>query len=286
MRRLLGMAAAIVLVAGTASADPDWSRRGHVSGGLPDYDASDPDAPPVTEENLLASERFWPYRVELVEPWAGAPRGAAVASGTAGVLIRVEPSGRARIDLGRDGLHEVPLAVTDVVARAERIRRGEKRKIAPNLLHAIGPRLGDSAGEEPGPYRFERAADKRGFLSVYADPEAEGFEALATSLARFQDRDEVLTVLFPQGRHPDAEVRERLRALGWKVPFVLDHLSEPYTHSQLGAAHALPAVQLQTAEGRVLFRSAWDPGVPEALAAELSRAFDDAERTARLRGRP
>ena len=60
-------------------------------------------------------------------------------AGNVGVLIRVEAPGVARVDFGRDGLHEVPVVKTDLVERANQIRRGEAEKLAPNFLLAIGP---------------------------------------------------------------------------------------------------------------------------------------------------
>ena len=89
----------------------------------------------VTEQNLLASERYWPYHVALTKPFQ------ALRPGTTGVLIRVESSSVARIDFGRDGLFEVPVAATDLVARANRVQRGELAKRAPNFVFALGPRL-------------------------------------------------------------------------------------------------------------------------------------------------
>ena len=40
---------------------------GNVTGGLPEHHAEDPSAAAVTEQNLLASERFWPYQVAATE---------------------------------------------------------------------------------------------------------------------------------------------------------------------------------------------------------------------------
>jgi len=137
----------------------------------------------------------------------------------------------------------------------------------------IGPRLADSSGQTPGPYRLAKVADNAAFLSVYADPTAEGFQGLARALGPLQERQGVLTVLFPQGRHADPDVRERLRALDWKVPFVLDHFSEAYTRSQLEEPRDLPVVQLQTPEGRVLLRSGFHGGLQGEIAAALDRAF-------------
>ena len=93
-------------------------------------------------------------------------------AGNVGVLIRVEASGVARIDFGRDGLHEVPVAKTDLVERANRIRTGEAEKLAPNFLLAIGPRLVDSAADALRPLPYAAVAEQRGFLCVFADPGA------------------------------------------------------------------------------------------------------------------
>lgn len=224
------------------------------------------DAPAVTEQNLLASERYWPYHVALTKPVR------ALEPGTSGVLIRVERSGLARIDFGRDGLLEAPVAATDLVERANRVRRGELQKKAPNFVLALGPRLVDTSSPVPSPFSFARAGAQRGFLTVFADPEAERFGELAEALAPLAGRDGLLTILLPQGGHADAAVHEKLRALGWNVPFVYSHLAGPYTRSLLPAAAASPALMLQTPDGRVLFQGAWEAGV----VPELSRAFDAA----------
>ncbi len=71
-------------------------------------------------------------------------------------------------------------------------------------------------------------------------------------------------------------MRERLRSLGWKVPFVYDHLAEAYTRSLLHADTALPAVVLQTREGRVLFQSEWKADVASRLEGALDAAFASA----------
>lgn len=226
-------------------------------------------APAVTEQNLLASERYWPYHVGLTKPLH------ALKPGTTGVLIRVEASGAARIDFGRDGLFEVPVASTDLVERANRVRRGELAKRAPNFVFAVGPRLVDTAATPPRQYSFERAGEQRSFLTVFADPGAEGFAELAAALAPLAKRDGLLTILLPQGEHPDPEVYEKLRTLEWNVPFVYSHLTGPYTRSLLPAEAARPALMLQTPEGRVLFQSEWKAGVVPELSAALDAALGD-----------
>lgn len=244
----------------------------------PAFSAADLAAPVVTAERLLASERFWPYRVELVGAW-DAPDGTRLRIGARGVLVRVEEDGRARIDFGRDGVHEVPTGVTDLVARAERVRRGELEKILPNFVHAIGPRLVDPQASPPGPLPLTTALAQRGFVSVFAAPDDPRLAELGRALAPLGEIG-VMTVFFPQGRHPDGRVLARLDALGWKVPFVRDHLSEGYTHAQLAAGTPLPAVMVHSPDGRKLFASAWTPDVAARARQAASAAFGEPTRTA------
>jgi hypothetical protein len=249
------------------------SVRADAQGDLPEHHTADASAAPVTERNLLASERFWPYQVALIRPWQPPGRAEPLAPGIAGVLIRVENTGNARIDFGRDGLYEVPVAETDLVESANRIRLGELDKLASNFVLDIGPRLVDSASDSLRPFGLRPTGERNGFLCVFADPSAQGFADLAAALAPLRDRDRVLTILFAQGGHPDAQLREQLRSLGWPIPFMLDHVAEAYTVSLLPEGTPLPAVMLVTREGRVLFQSRFGPGVMPKLSAALDQSF-------------
>jgi hypothetical protein len=231
--------------------------------------ADDPAAVAVTEENLLSQERFWPYRVALTAPW---PQGRLPA-GMTGVLIRIEESGLPRIDFGRDGKHEVPVARTDLIERANRIRTGELAKPEPNFVHAIKSRMLDSASESLRRLPPGESEDREGFLCVFADPTSEEFGGMAAALASLGERREVLTILFPQGRHPDADVREKLRSLGWTVPFLHGFLAEPYTATLLEPGVPMPQVLLQTNEGRVLVQGPWKPDLAPALRAAMEATF-------------
>lgn len=236
--------------------------------------ASRPDA--LTAADLTTSERFWPYRVALVEAWQ--PEGGVkpLRAGTSGVLIRVEATGLARIDFAKAGKYAVPVEKTDLLANANRIRRGELEKAEPNFIHAIAPRLVDSAAATMVALGPEATAPRPGFLCVFADPDAPGFEALAAALAPLRDRHGVMTLLFAQGAHPDARTRDRLRALEWTVPFVYDFLSEPYTTTLLAGGTPMPALLLQTSEGRLVFQGPATPEVVPALTTALDQAFSTA----------
>ncbi len=228
---------------------------------VPVHRVAEPGAAAVTESTLLEIERFWPYQV------------ARTQDGLVGVLIRVEPGGVARIDFGRDGRAELPVAQTDLVARANQVRTGELEKVAPNFVLALGPRLVDSASDTLRPYPFPIVTEKPGFVCVFADPDAPSFAGIAATLAPLQERHGVTTILFPQGEHPDPELREKLRAAKWTVPFVYDHLAESYTRSLLEEGTKPPVVLLLTSEGRVLYESAWHPGAVPELTLALDRAF-------------
>jgi hypothetical protein len=82
----------------------------------------------------------------------------------------------------------------------------------------------------------------------------------------------------------------RLNAIDWKVPFVLGRMAPLYNESLLGAGAVLPAVSLQTNEGRVLFQESWSPEVVGKLSAALDTAFGGAgsptTRTARSATEP
>jgi hypothetical protein len=269
--RAVSVVVSLIVCAALASG----ARAQIVSGGnLPEYVAADPDAPVVTQQNLLASERFWPYRVTITQPVPDVAHGT-LKIGTRGVLVRVEEGGVARIDFGRHGQHEVPVGKTDLVERANRIRTGELEKAGPNLAVAIGPRLRTLKGKHGAQIPFEEVRRKSGFLCVFADPQAEGVEELVEALAPLADRPDVMTVLFAQGRPADATLIERLSELGWSVPVVPRFLVDGYTRSLLGEKVTLPTLLLQTNEGRVLYRAdGWDgERVPKALMASLEKAF-------------
>lgn len=271
MRLLLVLVLAALPAPMAAAAPP-----GESAASLPIHRAADPDAAVVTGENLFASERFWPYQAALVEPWQPRGREKPLPAGIGGVLIRVEPAGSARIDFGRNGRYDVPVDATDLLENANRIRLGEMQKTAPNFALAIGSRLLDSGGERMRPLGLPAAMERPGFLCVFADPDAEGFAALATALAPLRDRRQVLTVLFPEGEHPDARIFERLRSLGWPVPFLYDFLAESYTRSLMEQELSLPVVMLQTNEGRVLLERRFSAELVPELERMIDATFPDA----------
>jgi hypothetical protein len=220
--------------------------------------------------------------VALVKQWKPAGSDApAVEPGFPGVLLRVEPDGRLRIDFGRQGAHSVPVAATDMVEQAERVRRGEQSKLGPNLALVVGPHLSASTGTRPEPFDFAEASTFGAFLFVFADPAARDFPELAADLAALPGSAGVSHVLFPQGSHAPEAVLRMLQATRWRPAFVFTAHSEPLTRSLLEDAARLPALELETREGRSLFSGRWSQG-DAALAQRLRAALEQAGATARI----
>jgi hypothetical protein len=263
MRPLLLLLLALALGAARARAGQD----------LAPYAVARPASQPVTGSTLLENDRFWPALVTLREPFRSFAAISELAAGLSGVLVRVETEALARVDFGSDGVLDVPVAKTDLVEAANAIRRGELAKTAPNFALMIGPRLSDARAERPRGFPFHEAAEQRGFLGVFADPASSQFEAIARALAPLADHPRVLTVLFPQGRHPDARVFAQLRELGWGAAFVLAHLSEPYTRVLLREGQAPPFVTLQTADGRIQLAAGWRADAAPAIRDALEREY-------------
>ena len=253
------------------------SAQGWDDGALSDWVASDESAAPVTEENVLESDRFWPYRVAAEESLH--LTGTTLTPGLEGVLIRVDASGVARVDFGREGIAEVPVGATDLVERANRVRRGELGKEAPNLAWALGTRLIDSRFDPPKALPFPDVRKALGFLTVYVDPTSAAFDEIARALAPLQGDSSLLVVVIAQGMLTDAGVYARLKDAGWPVPFLVGHLRAPYTRALLGEDLELPAVALQTSEGRVLYESRWSSAAARDLFAAIARAFPDVARS-------
>ncbi len=255
-----------LLLVPLGAGDPAASRSGPpVSAAA--YPAADAAAPAVTRRSLLASERFWPYQVELTRDWKPEGRARALAAGSRAVLIRVEEGGLARLDFGRGGLQRVPVERTDLVARANRVREGRLPKLGPNLAVAIGQRLVDPSGEALRARSLHELRGATAFLCVFADPNSEGLARLARALAALRAQPGLETVLFARGNWSDAALQRRLAELDWSASFVSSHLAQAYTDTLIDADTPLPAVQLQSPEGRILLA-----GNAAANPSDLARA--------------
>lgn len=227
--------------------------------------------PAVSEANLLEQESFWPYQLTLVEPWQPSGSERTLPSGTPGVLIRVEDSGLARIDFSNLGVHDVPVARTDLVRRANEVASGERRKFGPNLLVAVGRRLMSSLGT--GPEAFEDLLESKLVLCIFADADAPSLPKLARAISQLERRYDFQPMLFPQGEFEDADVLARLQEIGWGLPFMPSRYAGPYSESLIDPSVALPAVSLSTPEGRLILEMPWRPEASTDLGEALEKTL-------------
>jgi len=235
------------------------------------FDASDPMSEPVTAENLLQKDRFWPYHTTLVQDWQIAAGAGRLSAGLTGTLIRIKENGsEALVDFGRDGLHTVPVAYLDVVARAESIRAGTGEKRAENLVLRIAGRLVDGAAASLRPYIYDHEKDYQVWLVFFVDPASVEFEQMHVFFMDYTPQgDFVFPLLFPLGGMEDAEVLATLRKHEWGIPFLYRFLAPSYLRSMKPDLLEGPAVALFTPEGRLLFTKKWSPEAGYDVIREL-----------------
>ena len=227
------------------------------------------DQGPITAENLSVRDDYWPHRVQLTSPWTPA---SGEAVGTKGVLMRVVSAEFARIDFGRAGIHDVPIAVTDLLLRSNEVReQGSDSRIG-NLTRMIGRALGDPRHEPWRAYRRSKVAGLD-ILLVSAPLEAALLREMAEPLTRIDERVGVRVVLLVQGETSSEEIFRLLHEIGWTTPFLLQRHVQVATHGYLNEARTLPWLGLFTPNGRVLHQGPWpsDGDLEEFLDALAAR---------------
>ncbi len=78
-------------------------------------------------EKIFERSEYWPFRVT----WNSE---GSIDTGFPGILIRLEDNETALLDYGRDGIHRVPVAQTNIVALADEILSGDRDKELPNFI--------------------------------------------------------------------------------------------------------------------------------------------------------
>lgn len=229
--------------------------------------APDPNEP-VTYANLFERELFWPHQIQLTADWKPVGWGEEPFGWGMGVLLRVDAEGRLRVDFSRFGKHWLPANVTDVLARANQLRVGADQKYAPNLVLALKNRLLDPTGEILQEIQ-EDVFEQRVWVLVFADPLAEGFEAIAASMAPISAQDGVQVTLIAQGKHLDSEISRACYRQGWKGTFLLDRFGPAYTEGYLDGDRPPPFIQVSTPEGRLIWEAAWSDDAARSLRRSL-----------------
>lgn len=204
--------------------------------------------------DLMASELYWPNIVALVEPFTPEDRAQPLKRGYRGAMIRLTPEGLVRIDFGRHGRHEVPVAATDLLERANAVRAGDLHKVAPNFLAHFGTQFLDPTTREQAPYPTVELAKSRLFLCLFVSPSDPGFASLFERLTALPGAPRLQMLLFPLGLGLEQieVVKPALQAAGLLVPFAYPAAAERHAQSLLGRIPAGPHGLLISPEGRVV----------------------------------
>ncbi len=209
---------------------------------------------PITAESIYEAEEFWPNIVAVADGWQPQSTERARPKTLQGALIRVERDGTARIDLAQFGRVDVPVAQTDLVERANAVRRGEVFKHRGNLAMQLSPLLVRSDLERPGPNPSRGIKGAERILCVFADPRAETFPEIAAGFMAWVEGRNVPAIFVAQnvGRDDLSYIHGRLREVGWTAPFVYPERAATQTERLLREAPRVPWIQLLTREGREL----------------------------------
>ena len=229
---------------------------------------SKPGDEPIDYANLYRHEKSWPYRVTLTEAWKPAGWEGRFGWGV-GILVRVESTGRLRIDFASLGKYLVPAEATNVIEEANRIRRGELRKPRPNFVNAVGTRLLDLASDRVRPVAESYFDGVERILVLFADPTTEDFRTIAAEIALWARQSGTVYILFPQGGHRDGATLNACRSSGWGDPVLFDRFVVPMTASYLGEVPEAPVAMLLSPEGRLIFSGAWNTRTRRDLRAVL-----------------
>lgn len=227
----------------------------------PDASAATSAPARITPENLLENERYWPEIAALVEPFMPAGGEKPLKKGYRGALVRIDDQGRARIDFGRHGKHDVPIRFTDVVDRANRVASGELYKIAPNFVAHYGTLFLHPSTPEVVPYPTAELAKAERFLCVFANPRDPAFDDLVSHrLKPLADQAGLQPLFFPLAMKQNEYevVKTILNRVGWPVPFDYGEAAEKHARVLLGEVPSAPQALLVTREGRLLVRGALD----------------------------
>jgi len=253
-----------------AERDPKTKTRAIEGADVPAAPSPSANASGIRADDIMDHEKAWPDIAVLVEPWTPAGADAPLKQGYRGAVIRVLENGHVRIDFGRHGKHEIPIAATDLILRANEVAAGSRHKVAPNFLAHFGTQFVHPTTAELVAMPTPELAKSERFLCVFADPSLESFAELAERLATLDDVPKLQALMFPLAveRNQVQTVKDRLQAVGWPVPFAYPQAAEKHAESLLDEIPTAPTALLVTSEGRLLHRTTLsEPGAIDALRA-------------------
>lgn len=239
----------------------------------------------VAEESAYYSDsEYWPQYVELKQRLEIS--GSFLRADRKAVLIRLIDESVGLVDFGRQGVHEIPLEVTDFAERFDDLRYGRAFKRLPNVFEMLGPRMLKEAQGELETLKFvgDDAVETfrfTGVLFVYLPAD---LEFPANSKSEFSEvmsiasGAEIAVLVIPQAPISQTTLKENLLGKGLENFYLLyDFVVSGYIDSLVHRPNEQFLCVLTDPDGKVIFReeSLDSEKVKEGLAA-LSKRFPEA----------
>jgi|GEM_PF-2534314 len=123
-------------------------------------------SPGLTLEAVAERSSLWPFYISVVDDVDSIP---ASARKFPGVLIRIEDD-KALIDFGRDGVHAVDIAATNLLEASVRIQNGETEADLANFTrYTTNIFFGKNSNDAYAPIPVDTLATTERYLIVYAN---------------------------------------------------------------------------------------------------------------------
>ena len=208
----------------------------------------------LTLEEVAARSSLWPFNISVVEEIPSIP---AAARKFPGVLLRIE-DGQALIDYGRDGVHRVDLAATDILEASARLQSGEVDPDLANFTrYTTNIFFAKNSNDAYAPIPVDKFANTERYLVVYAPArivqEEPIFEAIDKLLTASDAAGNASVVL---GLGPGFYKAAASKRIDWTM--VQPHSSIAYSEALRHEPEADVTIVLIDAYGKILNRVVLD----------------------------
>lgn len=204
----------------------------------------------LTVKEVAERSSLWPFYISVVEEIPSIP---AAARKFPGVLLRIEDD-QALIDFGRDGVHRVDLAATDILEASARLQSGEVDPDLANFTrYTTNIFFAKNVNDVFAPIPVDKFADTERYLMIYAPAriveDEPLFEAIDTLLAASDATGNASVVL---GLGPGFYKAAASKRIDWTM--VQPHSSIAYREALRHEPEVDLTIVLIDAYGKVLYR--------------------------------
>jgi len=220
------------------------------------------DGKEVMSFDVMDRPDLWPFRVALKEDLS-VPENNVLTQGRIGVLIRVEEMDDGRVvaccDFGRNGIYQVSVESTDLVARMEEIAAKPELKRRSNYVEMLANkfRMPDGAGDFAA-LPLPAFKEKGGFIFIYIN-RTESYKSLAKRLKNARpiiEERAVIPILLPLFPYVDSDLTSSVDNLDMDVGIFPAFLCHPFIRALHHEAKSENMLVVTDMDGLILYRNA------------------------------